>query len=1182
MSANPPGAIVASKSTNTAAQLSPQTQTGPSAAGDSYGQRRTGGSGSFGAGAASRAYPSPRHNQSSKKKHKGAKRPGLADEDAIAESVAMRSTSSRKGQTSITHLMNFSLPPRPQNHYHSHGHGRSYRRNPPWGPGSGYHAADKARYVHANYRFIVDPREDYEKQSADADVHLDWNNVLQILASAQSQSASCPICLGTPVAPRMARCGHIFCLPCLIRFMHADAETKLPEKKARSKKCPICEDNIYMSDTRPVRFYIGQEGEPPREGADVVLRLVMRSSGSMLALPRDGADALPKGEDVPWYIAAEVMDYARIMKGSENYMMEQFEGDVQEIERQAREDELMFGEDNVEWTRKAVKMINESKEKVKGIGNPPSATTKPPDSKSKKSTPAMEEPSLGVQEVPTSDLSLDQTPPEDPSSVSTDAPVQIEQPGTSGDAQPSGTSNLSKSLAEFRSRQQHDNQTPSEYYFYQALLHYYLSPLDIRILKAAFGNFASFPSTILPRVERVSTGHVVDDDLRKRTKYLAHLPYGCEVGFLECDWTDTVAPEILEKFKSEIERRRKRNHEKEAKEEKARQKAEKEEDQKAPALLASTHDHDVPADDGWLQGWEKDLLREEDSMVAQVQAMSLGNGESSAGGGAGGGGGGGKKKKKKITLMSTNLAMRPRFVETPGRRRTTRKSTFQSFDGDSSENSTPAPVAAPVQLQEPLSNGNGDKFTNGHANGNGHAANGHGKGEKLAKATVDPTMAEATPHFEFGGSWGTGAMMIGFPMLMYYMWLGATFYDGKPPTPAEGQSLGEFFRHMFQMCYEHAFPHARAWTIYWVFMAIQIVFYLYMPGVYAKGQALPHLGGKQLDYYCSAVWSWYTSIVLGLTLHYTGIFKLYTLIDEFGSLMSVAILSGFLMSFYFYISAHIRGATVRMTGYPVYDFFMGSELNPRLFGWLDWKMFFEVRMPWFILYFLTLGTAARQYENYGYVSGEVMFLVMAHWLYANACSKGEQLIVTTWDMYFEKLGFMLTFWNLAGVPLSYCHCTLYLANHDPSEYAKPRWVLALMFPAYLFVYWVWDTANSQKNHFRHQERGSDYDRKTFPVLPWRVVKNPRTIPTNTGKDLLADGWYGLARKIHYSCDLYFALNWGFITGFSSPFPWFYPFFFSCMIVHRALRDIQRCRQQYGEAWKEYERQVPYLFIPYVI
>ena len=133
---------------------------------------------------------------------------------------------------------------------------------------------------------------------------------------------------------------------------------------------------------------------------------------------------------------------------------------------------------------------------------------------------------------------------------------------------------LSMSIAQLRMG---PSSTPADYYFYQALLHYYLSPLDIRILKAAFGDFSSFPSTILPRVERISTGHVIDNELRKRTKYLAHLPHGCEIAFLECDWTDTVSPDVLERFKSEIERRRKRNYEKESREEKDRVRAEKEE-----------------------------------------------------------------------------------------------------------------------------------------------------------------------------------------------------------------------------------------------------------------------------------------------------------------------------------------------------------------------------------------------------------------------------------------------------------------------------------------------------------------------------------------------------------------------------------------------------------------------------
>ena len=311
---------------------------------------------------------------------------------------------------------------------------------------------------------------------------------------------------------------------------------------------------------------------------------------------------------------------------------------------------------------------------------------------------------------------------------------------------------------------------------------------------------------------------------------------------------------------------------------------------------------------------------------------------------------------------------------------------------------------------------------------------------------------------------------------------------------------------MGQIVYSRAFPSARAWAIYWLFLVVQAFFYLLLPGIYAQGRPLRHADNMQLTYYCSGIWSLYTTIVIAAALHFAGVFKMYTIMDEFGPLLSVSIISGFAVSILAYGSAVLRGATHRMSGYLIYDFFMGAELNPRMFGLLDFKMFFEVRLPWYMLLLMSLGTAARQYERYGYVTGEVGFLCMAHFLYANACSKAEECIVSTWDMYYEKWGFMLIFWNMAGVPMSYCHCIIYLANHDPSVYHWNRAALALLYVTYLFVYWVWDTSNSQKNRFKARLTGHDVQRKAFPQLPWQVVENPATIESDSGDTILVDGW----------------------------------------------------------------------------
>ena len=253
----------------------------------------------------------------------------------------------------------------------------------------------------------------------------------------------------------------------------------------------------------------------------------------------------------------------------------------------------------------------------------------------------------------------------------------------------------------------------------------------------------------------------------------------------------------------------------------------------------------------------------------------------------------------------------------------------------------------------------------------------------------------ASDEFEFGGSLGAMLLMTGFPLLMWYMWIGATYYDGMPPLPEAGQTWPEFGRHLCQLIYDGAYPTAKAWAVYWTFFIVEAVMYCYMPGVSNFGRPLKHEGGKRLPYYCSAYSSFYTTLVIAAVLHFTGVFPLYTLIDEFGPIMSVAILSGFLNSFIVYFQAIIRGRTHRLSGSPIYDFFMGAELNPRI-GILDFKMFYEVRIPWFILFLISCSVAARQYEQYGYVSGEVIFLVGAHYLYTNACAKAEQMIITSW------------------------------------------------------------------------------------------------------------------------------------------------------------------------------------------
>jgi len=115
------------------------------------------------------------------------------------------------------------------------------------------------------------------------------------------------------------------------------------------------------------------------------------------------------------------------------------------------------------------------------------------------------------------------------------------------------------------------NQITTLFYFYQASNghHLYLQPLDIRILKQHFESYERFPDTITVKVLGIEETSLTEE-VRKKCKYLGHLPLGCDVSFLDVELEDIVGQEGVRPFEQELRMRRSKRREKEAKEERER------------------------------------------------------------------------------------------------------------------------------------------------------------------------------------------------------------------------------------------------------------------------------------------------------------------------------------------------------------------------------------------------------------------------------------------------------------------------------------------------------------------------------------------------------------------------------------------------------------------------------------
>ncbi|KAG7758122.1 hypothetical protein KL911_001098 [Ogataea haglerorum] len=412
----------------------------------------------------------------------------------------------RKG-IDISHLVEFQLP----EHNVVTGHGRR--------PSSRKHRAQSARLnltgrqnVNVNYRFIVDYRGDYRTQILDPNVPLDDASILRVLINKNDHQ--CPICLGDEfIAPRMTRCGHVFCYTCLLRLF---AAFSTQEDYRGRVKCPLCSEDIREKhELLPVLITkVDERFERPSVDQPVDLELMYRPASRVFAQPfRLYLENCQFDGDIPWIPNFATVDnflndsryvkYSRIMQCGPDFALKCFQQELETLKLHRALDSELYGDSTHHYELAELKIRSHMDAMAASFAESSQA------------------------------------------------------------AIPDSPDSLSLCLDELSLRQQQFQETEKGFFFYQTAFNssvkYFLTNLDVQILKSLYGDYSAFPLTLHPILENINYEYSpLTEETIGKLKYLGHLPVGTEIGFLELDWTDQLPQfpkEISARFSKKLSER---------------------------------------------------------------------------------------------------------------------------------------------------------------------------------------------------------------------------------------------------------------------------------------------------------------------------------------------------------------------------------------------------------------------------------------------------------------------------------------------------------------------------------------------------------------------------------------------------------------------------------------------------
>ncbi|MCJ1355556.1 MAG: erg24, C-14 sterol reductase [Icmadophila ericetorum] len=483
----------------------------------------------------------------------------------------------------------------------------------------------------------------------------------------------------------------------------------------------------------------------------------------------------------------------------------------------------------------------------------------------------------------------------------------------------------------------------------------------------------------------------------------------------------------------------------------------------------------------------------------------------------------------------------------------------------------------------------------------------------MSKSERKSVLPAAPAHgYEFGGPIGAFATSFGLPFVVYLFGFLCNDIAGCPVPSVLSPSTLSLAKLKAEVGWpKEGITGLGSWKVTGYVLAYyftSLCFWAFLPGEEIQGSKLK--SGARLDYKFNAFNSAVVIMVVAAagTIMQGPDFALWTFIwDNYIQIITANLGVAFLLACFVYVrSFEVKPGNAENrelaagghSGNLIYDWFIGRELNPRItlpvFGTIDIKTFCELRPGMLGWVLCDLAFMAHQYKLCGSISDSMYMITAFQALYVFDALWMESAMLTQIDITTDGFGFMLAFGDLAWLPFIYSFQAKYLAVY-PVHLGVTGIVGILAVQA--LGYYIFRASNNEKNAFR-----------TNPDDP--AVAHLSFIQTETGSKLITSGWWGTARHINYLGDWIMAWSYCLPTGIAGyviqndPFSavqggpsvkavqgeargwgmlltYFYLFYFAVLLIHREMRDEEKCSKKYGKSWEEYKKKVPYRILPYV-